>query len=128
MDISSTQLAGRAAPEAVAGVRPSILCVDARSLALFRVLLALCLAVDFATALSEFSALYSDLGVLPRNAVTEFWPSGVANSFYLATGNPLLTDLLLCVHGATILALLVGYRCRLTAFLCFLFTTSLQNR
>jgi hypothetical protein len=102
--------------------------IDLRSLAFFRILLASCLAIDFMSALVDFSALYSDAGVLPRNAAIEFWSSSVTTSLYLMTGQPVLIDLLLVVHGAVILALLVGYRSRIAAALCFVFTASLQNR
>ncbi len=105
-----------------------IFAIDLRSLAFFRILLASCLAIDFLSALRDFSALYSDAGVLPRNAAIEFWSSSVTSSLYLMTGQPLLVDLLLVVHGAAILALLIGYRSRLAAALCFIFTASLQNR
>jgi len=112
----------------VSTVSSPVLSIDLRSLALFRIMLASCVAIDFVLSLVDFTALFSDTGVLPRNAAIEFWPSSVTSSLYLMTGLPLLTDLILVAHGVAIFALLIGYRSRLAAALCFLFTASLQGR
>lgn len=106
----------------------SIMSVDARSLALMRIVLAACLLVDLGHAVGSFPALFSDTGVLPRQALHGFWWPGVENSFYLMSGLPVVNYALLAVHAVAILALLVGYRTRVAVVACLLFTISLQAR
>ncbi len=105
-----------------------IMSVDARSLALMRIVLAACLLVDLGQAVADFPALFSDAGVLPRQALHGFWWPGVENSFYLMSGLPVVNYALLAVHAVAILALLVGYRTRAAVIACLLFTISLQAR
>ena len=77
--------------------------IDLRTLALFRAVLSAVLLYDLLRRLTDVSALYSDLGVLPRNWLVQIdapwhW------SLYLANGTPLITGLLLCVQVLAALA------------------------
>jgi predicted DCC family thiol-disulfide oxidoreductase YuxK len=105
-----------------------IMSVDTRSLSLVRICLALCMLVDLTYAAANFTALFSDAGVLPRAALFGFWWPTVENSLYLMSGLPAVNELLLGMHFAAVLSLLVGYRTRLSVIVCLVFAISLQNR
>lgn len=105
-----------------------LVALDARTLALFRVLLTLGLLIDFGHAALDYHDLFSDQGVMPRAAVLAFWPSAVSNSIYLAAGADWLGYGLLALHGLAIISLMIGYRCRLATLACLIFTASLQTR
>lgn len=105
-----------------------IVAVDARSLSLVRIMLALCLLVDLTHAANNFTALFSDSGVLPRLALHGMWRPGVENSLYLMSGLQVVNDALLAMQYIALLALLVGYRTRLAIMTCLVFTISLQAR
>ncbi|MDE2514834.1 MAG: HTTM domain-containing protein [Rhodospirillales bacterium] len=106
----------------------AIISVDARSLALCRIVLAAAMLIDLWHVAMNFTALYSDQGVLPRAALLTIWRPGVENSLYLATGSLLIGRLLLLVQFVVLFALLIGYRSRTSAFLALMFTISLQAR
>jgi predicted DCC family thiol-disulfide oxidoreductase YuxK len=126
--------AGRADPvrpaaTARSGARAAaILAVDARSLALARIVLALCMLADLTSAAWDFSALFSDAGVLPRVALHGLWRSDVENSLYLMSGLWPVNAALLALHYVAVLCLLFGYRTRLAVLACLVFTISLQSR
>ena len=105
-----------------------IVSVDARSLALCRIVLTASMIVDLWHVANNFITFYSDQGVLPRAALLTIWRSGVENSLYLASGSLLINDALLAVQFLVLFALLVGYRTRLAAILAVIFTMSLQAR
>ncbi|MBI2382700.1 MAG: DUF393 domain-containing protein [Gammaproteobacteria bacterium] len=101
--------------------------VDLRTLALFRVLLAGAVALDLGRRLADTAAFYGDAGVLPRDA----WARGVEPwrwSLHAAGGETWLAGLLIGLQLLVALALLLGWRARLSALLTFLLLVSLQNR
>lgn len=110
-------------------LRIESLSLDLRSLALFRVGLALyclCTALDQAGLLS---ALYSDAGVLPR-ALLMGQPDAVAGRLQplALNGSALFVQLLWLLGLLAGLALLLGYRARLAGGVLFLCTLALINR
>lgn len=105
-----------------------ILAVDARSLALVRIVLALCMLADLSSAAWDYTALFSDAGVLPRAALHALWRPDVENSLYLMSGLWPVNALLLCLHFAAVACLLLGYRTRLATLACLVFAISLQSR
>ena len=102
--------------------------LDIRSLALFRVCLALILLVDIRIRLNDLWAFYSDWGVLPRVALIENVINPFKLSFHLANGFGLFQGFLMVLAFVIALALLVGYRTRLATVLSWLFLYSLQSR
>ena len=113
-------------PERLQGLRNAF-SFDLRSIALFRILLALIILWDLALRSQHLSAFYTDSGVLPR----EFWLQ-LANpwhwSIHAASGQ-LWWQLTLFILAALVaIGLLVGYRTRLMAWLSFILLASLLNR
>lgn len=101
--------------------------IDLRTLALFRAVLSAVLLYDLLRRLADVSALYSDLGVLPRNWLVQI-DTAWHWSLYLANGTPLITGLLLGVQVLAALALLLGWRTRLATVVSWLMWGWLCNR
>jgi predicted DCC family thiol-disulfide oxidoreductase YuxK len=104
-----------------------LFCIDVRSIALFRVLVAVTTLYSLLELWPDIGAFYSDQGVLPRADAFGFLSPG-AISLYFINGTPFFADLLFGLNAAAALALLVGYRSRLAAFLCWVLYLSLVNR
>lgn len=102
---------------------------DLRSLASFRVVLALLVLVDLALRATDFHAHYTDDGVLPRDQLLE---EGLLDSWkfslYLINGEPMFQALLFCVTALAALGMLVGYRTRLSTFLVWILLMSIHWR
>ncbi len=101
--------------------------LDLRSLALFRVGLALVIIVDLIIRAGDLRSLYSDAGVMPRTLLKE-----IANPFYWSinsiSGEPFVQGLIFLIIGLIAIALLVGYRTRLATIAMWAFVISIQNR
>lgn len=105
--------------------RPAAL--DLRSLALFRIGLAVIILVDLLGRFADLEAHYTDAGVLPRRiAIAE--GNAWFVSLYFAFGHPVGVTLLFAVQALVAVGLLVGYRTRLMVVLSWLLQISLQAR
>jgi hypothetical protein len=103
------------------------LVVDLRSLALFRLALAAVLLVDLLLRLPQLHELYTDAGVLPREAMLLFSRGDMLSVHYLS-GAWWYQFLLLLAGILFATGLLVGYRTRLCAALSWLLLLSLHAR
>lgn len=117
-----------------AQILDTIFSVDVRSLAVFRIGLALILLVDLVSRASDIRAFYTDWGVLPRievlggdpyawNASPSWYPS-----VHLLTNSVLGQALWFAVAGLAAVALLAGYRTRLAACASWFLLLSLHTR
>ncbi|SMX23254.1 DCC1-like thiol-disulfide oxidoreductase family protein [Boseongicola aestuarii] len=101
--------------------------VDLRTLALFRVLLGGYLLVDLASRARDFTAHYTDFGVMPRdNAATYLSPS--AASLHLLTSSPAFTAFLFAIAALFALLLILGWHARTVTIISWALLLSLQNR
>ena len=102
--------------------------LDLRSLAAFRVGLALVILVDLFTRLGDLTAHYTDSGVLPRAALE----GGILKPWYwsihLISGQPVVQFLIFLTAIFVTLCLLVGYRTRLATIACWALIVSMHNR
>jgi hypothetical protein len=105
------------------------LSLDLRSLALFRVGLALYCLYGAGAQLGLLGALYSDAGVLPRTLLMAL-PEAVSGRLQplALSGSVLLAQLTWLLGVGAALALLLGYRARLAGGLLFLCSLALINR
>ncbi len=106
---------------------PQMFGVDLRTLALFRAALGAVLFVDMCLRLPDARAFYSDAGVMPRTWLALFndpWRL----SLHTANGQTWFAVLLLGLEALAALLLLLGWRTRLAAMLCFVLQASLLNR
>lgn len=103
--------------------------IDPRSLALFRVALALVLLSDLAARTRDIDAFYTDSGVLPRVAALEV-TAGLAGLFslHLFNGTAAAQWLLFAVAFVAALALGVGYRTKTATLVSWILLVSLHNR
>jgi len=104
------------------------LAVDRRSLAAFRVALAVVLLVDLAGRARNLTAFYTDGGVLPRSVLATLAPGYAAVSLHALSGSLAVQAVLFAVAVAAALAVLVGYRSRLAVGLSLALLVSLQLR
>lgn len=102
--------------------------IDLRSLALFRVSLALILLWDLAVRACSLTAHYSDWGIVPRTLVTGDYTGAFRWSLHLVGGGAWFEGLLFILAALAALCLLVGYRTRLAQLVSFLLLLSLQVR
>ena len=103
--------------------------IDPRSLALFRVALALVLLSDLRLRFANLEAFYTDWGVLPRVAQIQLFghlPNLV--SFHMMSGTYAVTAILFVLEILAALALLFGYRTGIATFVSWLMLVSLHNR
>ncbi len=103
--------------------------IDLRTLALFRIALALVLLFDLFMRALDVSAFYTDAGVLPRSAQIEIY-SGLPSliSLHLMSGTLGAQLGLFAVSFAAALSLLVGYRTTTATFVSWVLLVSIHNR
>jgi hypothetical protein len=101
---------------------------DLRSLATFRIVLALLVLSDLANRATDLSAHYTDAGIMPRTVLVEQVLSPWAFSLHLMNGRALFQALLFGVAALAAFGMLVGYRTRLMTFVVWVVLLSIQLR
>ncbi len=101
---------------------------DLRSLATFRIVLALLVISDLANRATDLSAHYTDAGIMPRTVLVEQVLSPWAFSLDLMNGGALFQALLFAVAALAAFGMLVGYRTRLMTFIVWVLLLSIQLR
>jgi hypothetical protein len=102
--------------------------IDVRSLAIFRVGIALILLVDLYIRVDSIKVHYSDEGVLPRDVLIEHSIEPWNLSLHLISGLWQVQFILFTVAAICAFALLVGYRTRLATILSWVLLISLHTR
>ena len=101
---------------------------DLRSLALFRIGLALVIIADLFIRFDDIREHYSDYGVLPRTALIEQFLKPWYWSIHLLSGQPFVQALLFGFAIFFAFLLLIGYRTRLATIASWAMIVSLHNR
>jgi hypothetical protein len=101
----------------------ALFAIDVRSLALFRIGLALLLLADLTARSTDLIAHYTDAGVLPRRALPNNW-----SSLHLLNGSPWFQAVLFLAAGLLAVLLLLGFHTRLATFGSWVMLASLQAR
>lgn len=109
-----------------AGLR-EIFAIDLRTLALFRIGLAVMIIADLILRARDLRAHYTDFGILPR-AVIDGFIHPASFSLHLMSGAAWFQGLLFILAGLLALMLLAGYRTRLATVLSWLMLVSVQMR
>lgn len=102
--------------------------LDARSLAAFRVGLAVAILGDLLIRARDLRMFYTDAGVFPRTLYWERFDFPGMVSLHLLRGEPLFIGALFAVAAVAALCLLVGYRTRLATVVSWVLLASLQTR
>lgn len=100
--------------------------IDTRSLAAFRVALALIIAVEVLLRARNFSTFYTDDALIPQSLAMENTVD-YAVSVYFLTSSSTLIAVLMGLQVVIALQLLVGYRTRTATVLSLLFMVSLDH-
>ncbi|MEZ9524651.1 HTTM domain-containing protein, partial [Enterovibrio norvegicus] len=101
--------------------------IDLRTLALFRIGLALMILIDLISRARDITAFYTDDGLLSRTASMTI-SSEYRLSLYWMNGSEWFATLLFVVAAFVALLLLVGYKSRVMAFISWIFLFSIVNR
>jgi predicted DCC family thiol-disulfide oxidoreductase YuxK len=101
--------------------------LDLRSLALFRIFLALLILGDLWQRARDLRAFYTDWGLMPRYALLGFADQWIL-SLHLISGMAFVQAALFCIAAFFAVMLLLGYRTRLFTALSWVMLVSLQNR
>jgi predicted DCC family thiol-disulfide oxidoreductase YuxK len=102
--------------------------LDVRSLAVFRVALAIMLLGDLWMRAQDLRAFYTDWGTLPRAALLGEFAHPWLISIHTAAGTWQVEALLFLAAAVFALMMLFGWRTRLATVLSWVMLTSLQNR
>ncbi|MFT7624877.1 MAG: hypothetical protein ACI9WU_004068 [Myxococcota bacterium] len=101
---------------------------DLRSIAAYRVALALIMLADLYNRSPFLRAHYTDFGILPRKVFVDGFMNQWLLSFHLITDKPWYVAALFCVQAFFAFWLLFGYRTKIATFIGWAFTISLQAR
>ena len=106
-----------------------IFAIDTRSLAAFRIGLALVMLGDLVVRARDLRAHYSDSGVLPRSVLIDTYLTYHPYiCLHILHGSTTFEGMMFLLAGVCALCLMVGYRTRLFTFACWFLTVSLQAR
>ena len=101
--------------------------LDPRSLALFRVCVAALLLVDLVIRLQDFSAMYTEEGILPLAEADQYHEEWRWSLHFLSASS-WFQGLLFALAGLGALALLAGWHARLATILSWVLLVSLHAR
>jgi hypothetical protein len=102
--------------------------LDLRALALMRIAIAVVIITDLVIRSSDLSAHYTDEGLWPSRLAATLGVNPGYWSLHGMNGTALWQYLLFATHFLAALALLIGYRSRLSTFVLWILTISLHNR
>lgn len=105
-----------------------LLGIDMRALATFRVMIASLILVDLVNRSFDLVAHYTDAGVVPRALVVEHAEQPWLLSFHMLDGGLALQIVLFIATAIAAMALLIGFRSRISCFVCWLLMLSLHVR
>lgn len=102
--------------------------IDLRTLALFRISIALVILTDLVRRTYDFSSMYVRDGALPLQAVHDYYGDVWKWSLHLGSASWGYQAILFALAGLSGLALLVGYRVRIATCTSWILTVSLNVR
>lgn len=104
--------------------------IDFRSLAAFRIAVAVCVLGVLCQVIPDAAAFYTDGGILPRTELLSWFAVRLARpvSLSLSGGSLWSQALLLSLAAVAAVALLVGYRTRTATIVCWILLSSIQLR
>lgn len=106
----------------------TILSLDLRAMAAFRVFLGFILIIDVITRATDIRAHYSDFGILPRHAYIEHFSNPLHISLHLASGLVEWQAILFILTALAAFCVMIGYRTRLATIVAWVLLVSMHNR
>ena len=110
------------------GVLFRLFALDVRTLAIFRIALALVLLADLAIRFTDMNAMYADDGMFPRDQIRLRYTSAWNWSLHFLSGSPGFQIALFTLAAGAGLALLAGCFTRTAAAVSWLLLLSVQHR
>ena len=111
-----------------AGTWGQLIAIDTRSLAMFRIIIALVVLVDLVVRSSDITFFLTDAGSLPRADLWRLDSNPYAWSLHALGGSWACQALLFVVHACAAAALAIGWRTRWAAIATWVLCVSLQGR
>ncbi len=106
-----------------------VLGIDTRSLALFRISIALLILADLFLRSFSLEAFYTSQGILPVTSwMVKYSTTGYRWSFHLANDTAFFQVLMFLIAGYFAICLLLGYHTRLATIISWIFLVSLHQR
>src|SRR3954462_14508093 len=102
--------------------------LDVRSLAVFRIAVALVILFDLAIRASDLEAFYTDFGLLPRAPYIQNFADQWFISVHMMSGTFFVQACLFILAAVFAIFMLLGYRTRLFTVLSWFMLISLQSR
>jgi predicted DCC family thiol-disulfide oxidoreductase YuxK len=102
--------------------------IDYRTLALFRICLGAIILVDILLRSRDFTAFFTDQGIIPRQLALNWWPDNATMSLYFINGGAFFNAALVLITVILAIAVMVGYRTRLAVVLSWILIVSLHQR
>lgn len=102
--------------------------VDHRSLALFRLCMGLLVVSDVYHRSLHMEAHYTDAGFMPRDRLLGGWSQPLFFSLHNWGGNMTSQVILFAITGIFGVMLVIGFKTRLSVFMCWLMVCSVQGR
>ena len=106
----------------------SILSLDLRSLALFRIAIGTCLLCDLVSRLPDIDVFYTDAGILPRDVVVGPLGNQWSLSVHLMSGQWIVQFALFLLAIVFAIGMTTGYRTRLCTVVSWFLLSSMQAR
>ncbi|KAN0045007.1 hypothetical protein ACTA71_006534 [Dictyostelium dimigraforme] len=100
--------------------------MDYRSLALFRVTMALCVIGDVIERSTDLRVMYSEYGIMPRHLIISRFSSNYFAPIHLINTSVHFQAFLFALHIVFALCMMIGYRTKLFSILTWFMTISLQ--
>jgi len=101
---------------------------DKRSLALFRIFIAMTVIGDLINRASDLKAHYADSGVMPRSLVLSYFQNDLWITLHMISGLVIFQAILFFLHGIFAFCMMIGYYTKTMSILTWFFTLSLHNR
>ncbi len=109
-------------------VLQDVFALDLRSLALFRILFGFLLFIDVVYRMPYAYDFYSDMGVMPREALISKFMNIWETSIFLISGQTAIIMVLMAVIAVSALCLSIGFYTRTAALVCWILTVSMHTR
>lgn len=119
---------GKSVRAAGARTRWNRFAIDPRSLALFRIAIALVLLTDLAIRATDLKVMYTDGGMFPRADICRLITSVWNWSFHFASGSPGYQAMLFGIAALLAAALMLGYETRIAVIGSWLMLISIHHR
>ena len=106
----------------------NLFAIDYRTLGVFRVLIAIIVVVDIFLRCRDFSAFFTEQGIIPRNYAINWFSGNSTYSLYFINGGEIFSALLVILTLFFAVLLFFGYKTKLSTIMMFVMIHSLQMR